>query len=99
MSDAQTLALGHSLDMTAAGPLASGLLERRGHPIEVDASQVRRIGGQCLQVLLSARSTWLADGQDFSIVNASSEFAEGVALMGAADLAPFGLADLSLIEE
>jgi len=99
MSDAQTLALGDSLDMTAASPLASGLLEHRGHPIEVDASQVRRIGGQCLQVLLSARSTWLADGQDFQIVNPSPEFAEGVALMGCPDLSPLGLAPVSLVEE
>ena len=88
MSDAQTLTLADSLDMTAAVPLASGFLERRGQPIAVDASQVRRIGGQCLQVLISARSTWLADGQDFRIVNPSPEFAEGLALMGATDLAP-----------
>jgi chemotaxis protein CheX len=94
MSDAQTLDLGDSLDMTAAGPLAAGFLERRGQPIAVDASQVRRIGGQCLQVLLSARATWLADGQGFQVVNPSPEFAEGVALMGAADLA-----DLSFTEE
>jgi anti-anti-sigma regulatory factor len=50
-------------------------------------------------VLLSARATWQVDGQDFQIVNPSPEFAEGVALMGAADLAPAGFADIALIEE
>ena len=99
MSEARTVALGETLDMTAAGPLASGFLESRGHAITVDASQVRRIGGQCLQVLLSARATWLSDGQDFRIADPSPEFAEWVALMGAADLAPDGCADKTLIEE
>lgn len=87
MSEPQALALSDSLDMTAAGPLAGDLLQMRGQPVAVDASQVRRIGGQCLQVLLSARMTWLADGQGFDIVNPSPEFAEGVALMGSPDLA------------
>ena len=74
------------LDMTAAGPLLQELLGRRGHPLTVDASSVRRIGGQCLQVLLSAQATWAADGQTFEIVEPSPEFADGVALMGAVDL-------------
>ncbi|WP_296600357.1 STAS domain-containing protein [Phenylobacterium sp.] len=83
-----TLTLGDSLDMTAAGPLHKELLGRRGKPVTLDASQVRRLGGQCLQVLLSAQSTWAADGADFQIVNPSPEFADGLALMGAAHLAP-----------
>lgn len=83
----QTLNLGDSLDMTAAGPLHKELLGRRGQPVTLDASQVRRIGGQCLQVLLSAQSTWAADGAEFQIVDPSPEFADGLALMGAAHLA------------
>jgi chemotaxis protein CheX len=93
----QTFVLGDSLDMTAAGPLATELLGRRGQPVTLDASQVRRIGGQCLQVLLSAKATWAADGADFQIVEPSSEFAEGLALMGASHLAP--AADLSLVQD
>ena len=82
----QPITLGESLDMNAAGPLARALLERRGQPVSLDASQVRRVGGQCLQVLLSAQSTWVADGAEFQITDPSSEFADGLALMGAADL-------------
>lgn len=84
----QTVTLGDALDMTAAGPLVKELLGHRGQPISLNASGVRRLGGQCLQVLLSAQTTWAADGQPFEIVEPSPEFAEGLALMGAADLCP-----------
>ena len=74
--------------MTAAGPLTTELLGHRGQPVSLNAAGVRRLGGQCLQVLLSAQSTWSADGQPFEIVEPSLEFTEGLALMGAADLCP-----------
>jgi chemotaxis protein CheX len=93
----QTLTLANSLEMTAAGPLHKELLGRRGRPVTVDASQVRRIGGQCLQVLLSAEATWAADGAAFQIIDPSPEFADGLALMGAAHLAP--AAALSLVQD
>lgn len=83
----QTLTLGESLDMTAASPLQKELLARRGKPVTLDASQVRRIGGQCLQVLLAAKSTWAADGADFQITEPSTEFSDGLTLMGASHLA------------
>lgn len=84
----QTVTLGDALDMIAAGPLVRELLSHRGRPLAVDASGVRRLGGQCLQVLLSAQATWSADGQPFEIVEPSPEFAESLVLMGAADLCP-----------
>lgn len=93
-----TLTLGDSLDVTAAGPLHKELLGRRGRPVSLDASQVRRVGGQCLQVLLSAQSTWAADGAAFEIVDPSPEFADGLALMGAAHLAPAAAA-LSSVQD
>lgn len=84
----ETVTLVDSLDMTAAKPLAKSLLAVRGKPVALDAANVRRIGGQCLQVLLSAQATWAADGQPFEIVQPTPEFAEGLALMGAAHLCP-----------
>ena len=84
----QNILMGDSLEMTAAGPLHKELLGRRGHPVTLDASPVRRIGGQCLQVLLSAQATWSADGAAFQIIDPSPEFADGLALMGASHLAP-----------
>jgi chemotaxis protein CheX len=83
-----TVTLGDALDMTAAAPLLKELREHRGNAITLDASGVRRLGAQCLQVLLSARSAWAADGQPFEIADPSPEFTEGLALMGAAELCP-----------
>jgi len=86
-----SVTLGDALDMTAAAPLAKELLGHRGQPISLNAGNVRRLGGQCLQVLLSAQATWAADGQPFEIVEPSLEFAEGLAQMGATDLCPLSL--------
>jgi chemotaxis protein CheX len=75
------------LDLKAAAPLRAALLEARRAPLEIDASAVQRLGGLCLQVLLSAEATWAADGQPFTISAASPAFAEGALRMGAHTLA------------
>jgi chemotaxis protein CheX len=81
------LALADILDLTEARPLAEALTELRGRPVEVDASRVERLGALCLQVLISARRTWVEDGAAFSIVRASPAFVEQSARLGAAGLA------------
>jgi len=86
MTDIPTLALADTLDVNAAGPLTHSLLEMRGQAIALDASTVRRIGGQCLQVLLSAQDTWARDGQAFEIIAPSTDFMDGIALLGATRL-------------
>ena len=50
------------LDLQAADPLRAELLSLRGRPLQVDASQVNRLGGLCLQVLMSARKLWAEGG-------------------------------------
>jgi chemotaxis protein CheX len=55
----------------------------RGGPIEIDASQVERLGGLCLQVLLSARQTWAADGHSARLSQTSPAFDDYWALFGA----------------
>lgn len=75
--------LGQVLDLNAAAPLAHELLALRGRDLEVDASAVERLGAQCVQVLLSARATWDADGAAFAVVSPSSEFTSTLALLGA----------------
>ena len=82
-ASAAVLRLGQVLDLNAAGPLAHEFLALRGRNVEVDASAVERLGAQCLQVLLSARNTWDADGADFCLVAPSSEFTSTLALLGA----------------
>ncbi|WP_309090152.1 STAS domain-containing protein [Phenylobacterium sp.] len=71
------------LDLTAAAPLARQLEELRGRAVALDGSAVQRLGGQCLQVLLSARATWLADGQAFSLTDPSDELTAALLLLGA----------------
>ena len=74
--------LDSSLQHAAAAPLAKGLLALRGRPAVVDASQVQRLGAQCVQVLLSAAKLWKADNQDFSLVDCSSAMLDDLRLLG-----------------
>jgi len=80
---AAVLRLGQVLDLNAAGPLAHEFIALRGRSLDVDASAVERLGAQCLQVLLSARRTWDADGAAFAVVSPSNEFTSTLALLGA----------------
>jgi chemotaxis protein CheX len=76
------LRLPESLDLPAARPLAEALLERRGKPIVLDGSSVRQLGAQCVQVLLSAKRTWCADGVALSIVNCAPRMIEDLRILG-----------------
>ena len=51
---AQPIILDSVLDLRAAAPLADEFKARRGADINIDASNVERLGAQCAQVLLSA---------------------------------------------
>jgi chemotaxis protein CheX len=64
-----TLTLPPVLDLKAAAPLRSLILAHRGQDLDLDAANVERIGGLCLQVLLSARKTWAADQKTIRIIN------------------------------
>jgi chemotaxis protein CheX len=78
----QTLELPEVLDLTVAGPLTEQLLSCRGIDLSVDASRVMRLGGQCLQVLLSGVATWRADGAKLELVRESEEFADALEQFG-----------------
>jgi len=81
MSDA--LLLEPVLDLKAATPLQSALLGRRGQALEIDASAVERLGGLCLQVLISAHKTWGDDGVPLHVAPRSEAFTEALRLFGA----------------
>jgi chemotaxis protein CheX len=85
-SEPSAMRLPEVLDLKAAAPLRDQLLAARGQPIRLDASRVQRIGGLCLQVLMSARLTWDEDKLPLQIVDPSPEFTDGLALFGAASL-------------
>jgi chemotaxis protein CheX len=86
MSDSTALprsvCLAEILDLRAAAPLAIELLLFRGADIQIDASRVEKLGAQCLQVLLSAASTWHNDGATLDVVRMSPRFVEGLELLG-----------------
>lgn len=81
-SAGEPIRLAEVLDRAEAVRLLASLIERRGHDLAVDASAVRRVGGQCLQVLMSAAATWSRDAVPFAVAGASQEFVAGVALFG-----------------
>lgn len=71
-----------NLDLTAAASLAERLLAARGEPLTIDASGVEKLGGQCLQVLLSAVVTFRADMTPLEITRPSEGFEDGLRLLG-----------------
>lgn len=70
------------LDIKAAAPLVAELLAARGRDVTINASQVERVGAQCLQVLLSAASTWGADGNELALAEPSPAFADAIEIAG-----------------
>jgi chemotaxis protein CheX len=78
----RNLQLPENLDLVAAAALTETLLSMRGSDVSVDGSAVQRIGGQCLQILLSAQVTWNTEGASLEFINLSDEFVKGVELLG-----------------
>jgi chemotaxis protein CheX len=74
------------LDLQAAEPLRAELMSLRGRPLSLDASQVSRLGGLCLQVLMSARKIWVEDGVSLMVDQPSSGFSEQLAAFGDPEL-------------
>ncbi len=78
----ESVTLPNELDIKAAGPLAAELLAARGKDLALNASQIERVGGQCLQVLLSAAATWSADGAELTIEEPSPAFVDAIQTAG-----------------
>lgn len=70
------------LDFRAAAPLRESLLAQRGQPLTLDAADVERIGGQCIQVLIAAQRTWAQDGRTFCIEGISGEMRRALRFVG-----------------
>lgn len=71
-----TLVLPPILDLRSADTLKAALVSARGQALTIDASEVERIGGIGLQILLSAIRTWKADAQPLAFVNVAEEFSQ-----------------------
>lgn len=81
--DAGALRLAEVLDLKAATGLHVDLQAARGRDLTLDASEVRRLGGQCLQLLLAAEAAWEADGLSLQIASPSDALTEALGLFGA----------------
>lgn len=82
LANAKSYVLPAILDLKAAMPLVEGLLAQRGSDLTVDASRVERLGAQSLQILLSAVSTWHAEGFSIEFHAASEPFVQSLELFG-----------------
>jgi chemotaxis protein CheX len=85
-SEPTTLELPVLMGLTAAAPLAARLVSLQGSPVVLDASRVERLGGLCLQVLLSASITWATANTPLRIHNPSPGFQDAWNLLGAPPL-------------
>jgi chemotaxis protein CheX len=81
------LQLPATVDAQAAEPLINQLAALRGQPLTIDASALAKLSGMGLQVLLSAKASWAADGQVLAVENLSPAVQASLALCGVASLA------------
>ena len=77
-----TLKLSPVLDLNEASVLHGKLMDMRGKPLSVDASEVERVGVQCVQVLMAGIRAWEEDGKAFSFTKASDAFDKTLQLIG-----------------
>jgi anti-anti-sigma regulatory factor len=70
------------LDVSSVAVVHRDLVAKRGGDLDIDASNVRRIAGLGLQLLVAAGATWTADGQKLRVVNGSPTFAEAIRISG-----------------
>ena len=86
LAEPATVSLMPVLDLQAVEPLRAELMSLRGRPLEIDASQVNRLGGLCLQVLMSARKIWAEDGVTLTVNQPSQAFSEQLTAFGEPEL-------------
>lgn len=79
---AGSITLPTELDIKATGPLTAQLLALRGKDVALNASQIERVGAQCLQVLLSAAATWASDGAELTLEEPSPAFVDAIRTAG-----------------
>ena len=75
------ISLPSSCDLTDAAPLRDSILQRRGEDLEIDGSNVERIGALGLQVIASAEQTWRSDGRTFTLTSPSERLLDALALI------------------
>jgi len=87
-SQAAVVTLPAVLDIQQVEPIRAALLALRGRDVVVDGSAVERLGGLCLQVLISAQQSWVRDGHSLIIDRVSEAFANQWNTFGADPVSP-----------
>ncbi len=80
---AAVLTLPGVMDLRAAAPLKTDIDAHKGAPLDLDASQVERLGALCAQILIAAAAAWRSGDLSFRVLNASDAFRDDVARIGA----------------
>ena len=70
------------LDTSAAEKLRSQLRFAVGNDLILDANDVERIGGLCLEALLTAKQVWAKSGHQMQLKNCSQEFLDDLGSLG-----------------
>ncbi|MBW3097396.1 STAS domain-containing protein [Pseudohoeflea coraliihabitans] len=73
------------LDLNAASRLHEQVLALQDKDVAIDASEVSRVGAQCVQVLLSAAASWRAADRQFTVKHSSEIFAKTLTVLGVTD--------------
>lgn len=81
----KVLKLPEVLDLNAASRLHEQVLAHKGEDIDIDATDVTRVGAQCVQVLLAAAVSWRAEDQSLTVKQASDAFIKTLQLLGISD--------------
>ncbi len=79
------LKLPEVLDLNAASRLHEQVLAHKGEDIDIDATDVTRVGAQCVQVLLAAALSWRSEDQSLKVKQASDAFIKTLQLLGISD--------------
>jgi chemotaxis protein CheX len=77
-----SLKLSPVLDLNEASTLHGTLMSMRGRNVAIDASEVERIGVQCVQVLVAGARAWEADKKSYVVDKTSDAFAKTMQLIG-----------------
>jgi chemotaxis protein CheX len=82
ISSDEALHLPEALDLRTATGLAASILTHQGNQLLLNGSKVKKVGAQCLQILVSAARMWERDGVPFALAEPSDELKNSLAVAG-----------------
>lgn len=77
------------LDSIAAPSLLAAFMNRRGQPLDLDASSVEVIGALSMEVIIAAGRQWEVDGHGLAVLQPSKPFLAACTALGLFPDAPW----------